>query len=94
MLKILWLFLWAQCSYRNVGLSFLNSSNFGIFGNNLIPLSNTKLGVGQGVQICTLIPNFTIVALECGLKSTKIMKIWNFRINLPLRENSGVHRKT
>jgi len=39
-------------------------------------------------------PNFTVVALKCGLTGAQIAKIGIFCINLPLRENYGVHRKS
>jgi len=44
-------------------------------------------------QVRTLMPNFIVVASKMWAYSPKIAKNGNFDINLPQRENSGVHRK-
>ena len=42
---------------------------------------NTKLGMGRVSQVRSLTPNFTVVALKCGLTGVKIAKIANFWYN-------------
>jgi len=38
-------------------------------------------------------PNFTVVALKCGLTAPKIVKMVIFGINLTVMENNGVGKK-
>jgi len=51
------------------------------------------LAWGRKSQLCTLMPNFTVVAVKIWTYSTQIAKNDIFGINLPLRENSGVPQK-
>jgi len=60
-----------------------------------IPLSDfTQFGSGRESQICTLVPNFTVVALKnVSLQPPKSWKMLILGINFPLRENSGAPQK-
>ena len=54
-----------------------------------------KFGLGRESQVCTLIPNFTILAFKkVGLQPQKSRKKVIFGINLPPLEILGAHRQS